>query len=93
MFDFEIDAIREIYNSQMKELERKNFFDNEYTKRVNYLENCIKEVKSTLTPEQNPSFERLLGAIQIYNEYIQTKRFGNGKKYMYDLGVCLKNKY
>ena len=93
MFDLNPDMITEIYDSQLKKFESENFFDSDYSKHEERLNKCIEDLKKTITPEQKPAMDRLLGAIQIYNYHTGRKRFGSGMRYMYDLGMCLKNKY
>ena len=93
MFDMDTDMVMDIYNSQEKKFEREKFFDKEYSKREKYLVKCVEDLKETITHEQKLKMERLLGAIQMYDEYVKKKSFGNGMKYMYDLGMCLKSRY
>lgn len=93
MLDVDTDIVNDIYNSQEKNFEREKFSDTEYSNREEYLKKCIEDLRDTLTPDQKPIMERLLGAMHKYDEYAKKKRFGNGMKYMYELGVCLKNRY
>ncbi|MBE7046109.1 MAG: hypothetical protein E7396_01700 [Ruminococcaceae bacterium] len=93
MFNMDTDMVMDIYNSQAKKFDREKFFDKEYSKREEHLKKCIEDLRESITPEQKPTMDRLLGAIQMYDDYIMKKSFGNGMKYMYELGMILKNKY
>ena len=93
MYLFDEDMVYDIYSRQEKLIERDKWLDKEYSKRYNHLNDCIEELRSTLSDEQNRSLEKLLGAMHIFNAYNECKRFGNGMKYMNDLNACLKNKY
>ncbi len=93
MFSFDEDMVSDIYSKQKKLIERDKWLDKEYSKRYNYLNDCIEELRCSLSPKQNMSLEKLIGAMQLFNSYNECKKFGNGMKYMNDLNVCLKNKY
>ncbi len=93
MFDMNTDMVMDIYDSQVKKFEREKFFDKEYSKREKHLMKCIEDLRETITPEQKSKMDRLLGAMQMYDEYVKKKRFASGMKYMYELGMCLKNRY
>ncbi|MBE7045854.1 MAG: hypothetical protein E7396_00380 [Ruminococcaceae bacterium] len=93
MFPLDEDIIRDIYSKQQKTIERDRWFDEEYSKRYSYLNECIEKLRAELTPKQDILMQRLLGAMQMYNEYNELKRFGKDMKCMYDFGMCLKNKY
>lgn len=93
MFPLDEDIVRDIYLKQQKTIERDRWCDEEYSKRYNHLNECIENLRAELTPNQDILMQRLLGAMQMYNEYNDLKRFGKGMKCMYDFGMCLKNKY
>jgi len=93
MYVFDKDMVSDIYFEQLKAEKKHKMFDDEYTKRYNYLMNCVENLRNGLTPEQDILMQKLLGAMQIFNDYNEFKRFGNGMKYMYDLSTCLKNNY
>ncbi len=93
MYEFKSDKVTEIYFGQLKAAKKHKMNDNEYKKRLHYLDECIEDLRQKLTPEQDLTMQKLLGAMQIFNDYNEFKRFGNGMKYMYDLCMCLKNDY
>lgn len=93
MFPLDEDIVRDIYSKQQKSIERDRWCDEEYSKRYSYLNECIENLRAELTPKQDILMQRLLGAMQVYNEYNELKRFGKGMKCMYDFDMCLKNKY
>ncbi len=93
MYAFDEDMIYDIYYKQIKAYEKSNRFDPEYNKRMDHLNDCIGELRKSLSKEQNLLLERLIGAMQIFNHYNECKRFGNGMKYMNDLHLLLRKKY
>lgn len=93
MYEFKSDMVSEIYFNQLKAAKKHKLYDDEYNKRLHYLNECVENLRKELTPKQDLSMQKLLGAMQIFNDYNEFKRFGNGMKYMYDLSVCLKNDY
>lgn len=93
MYDLNPDMVTEIYDRLLDKFEKDKFYDSDFSNQEEHLNKCIEDLIKTITPEQKPILDRLCGAIQVYSYHIGRKRFGSGMRYMYDLGMCLKNKY
>ncbi len=93
MYAFDEDMVSDIYFKELKAAKKHKMLDREYVKRLDYLYECVEKIRESLPVEKRGEVEKLLGAIQIFNDYNEFKRFGNGMKYMYDLSMCLINKY
>lgn len=91
MYIHKEDEVAKIYRSQRKPDEVEKWNDSDYCKCYNQLNECVENLKKKLTPSQKKLMQKLLGAMQAYNDYNEIKRFGNGMKYMYGLSITLKN--
>ena len=93
MYIYKDDEVAKIYRSQRKSDDAERWTDCGYSKCYNNLNECVENLQKELNPSQQELMQKLLGAMQAFNDYNEIKRFGNGMKYMYNLDKTLKNDY